>query len=292
MEIDYLNLCKDVLDNGFFKDDRTQTGTKSVFGRQLRFNINKSFPLLTTKKVFFKAICHELIWFIKGSTNIKYLVDNDVNIWNEWPFQKYRQSLDYQNETIKEFIQKIKSDNNFAKQWGELGPVYGFQWRNFNGQRCDQLKDVIEMIKTNPNSRRLIVTAWNPVQIKDMLLPPCHLLFQFYVTDNKYLSCQLYQRSADLFLGVPFNIASYSLLTYILAKLTNLEPLEFVHTIGDAHIYTNHIPQIKEQITRKPYQFPILKINANWKTINDVKFEDFEIIGYQHHKLIKGKVSV
>ena len=285
----YLDLCKTILEQGSFKGDRTGTGTISYFGYQMRFDLSEGFPLLTTKRVHLKSIIHELLWFISGDTNIKYLVDNDVRIWNDWPFEAYSKSNEYQGETIEEFALKIKESDEFAKKWGNLGPVYGKQWRNFNG--VDQLEDLINQIKTNPNSRRLIISAWNPSEIKDMALPPCHCFMQFYVNDGK-LSCQLYQRSADVFLGVPFNIASYALFTMMVAQVCNLECGTFVHTIGDAHIYSNHLEQIHKQLTRTPRKLPIMKINPNVKSIYDFKYDDFELQNYNPYKGIKGKVAV
>jgi len=297
----YLNLLKDVLENGVKKGDRTGTGTLSVFGRQARFDLSKGFPLLTTKKVFLKGIIHELLWFVKGDTNIRYLVQNDVKIWNEWPYQNYLEAngLDkkypkYSEEWKKhmdEFIEKIKTDETFAKKWGDLGPVYGRQWRNFNNQGVDQLGKVIETLKKNPNSRRMLVVAFNPLEVDKMALPPCHSLFQFYVADGK-LSCQLYQRSCDLFLGVPFNIASYALLTMMIAQVTGLKLGEFVHTYGDLHLYMNHLDQAKEQLTRTPRKLPEMKINPNVKNIEDLKFEDFELVGYDPHPSIKAPIAV
>lgn len=285
----YLDLCKTILEKGIKKEDRTGTGTISYFGYQMRFDLSEGFPLLTTKRVHLKSIIHELLWFISGDTNIKYLVDNDVRIWNDWPYAAYQKSSDYQNETIEEFALKIKESSEFAKKWGNLGPVYGKQWRNFGG--VDQLEDLINQIKTNPTSRRLIISAWNPAEIKDMALPPCHCFMQFYVNNNK-LSCQLYQRSADVFLGVPFNIASYALFTMMIAQVCNLELGDFVHTIGDAHIYLNHLEQINKQLTRTPRQLPTMKINPEIKSIYDFKFDDFELVGYDPYKGIKGKVAV
>jgi len=258
----YLELLKDILENGVDKTDRTGVGTRSVFGRQMRFDLNEGFPLITTKKVHLKSIIYELLWFIKGDTNVKYLQDNGVRIWNEW------------------------ADEN-----GNLGPVYGAQWRNFNGSGIDQLAEVIERIKTNPNDRRLIVTAWNPCQIKDMKLPPCHMMFQFYVANGK-LSCMLYQRSCDMFLGVPFNIASYALLTMMVAKVCGLGLGDFVHTLGDAHIYHNHFEQVYEQLGRTPLKLPTMKIVRDVKDINDFRFEDFALVDYQCHDAIKAKVAV
>lgn len=289
----YLELCSKILNEGTFKGDRTNTGTYSLFGAQMRFDLNEGFPLLTTKRVHLKSIIHELLWFIKGDTNIKYLVDNDVRIWNEWPYEIFKKSSEYNGETLEEFVEKIKLDDEFAKKHGDLGPVYGKQWRNFgNGENAvDQLGDVIKQIKENPNSRRLIVCAWNPLEIDKMALPPCHSLFQFYVTDSK-LSCMLYQRSADLFLGVPFNIASYALLTMMVAKVCNLELGEFVHTLGDVHIYSNHIEQINKQLTRTPRSLPKMNILNDRKNIEDFVFEDFELVDYNPYKGIKGKVAV
>jgi len=254
-----------VLNVGATKTDRTGTGTTSVFGYQMRFNLEEGFPLLTTKKLHTKSIIHELLWFLQGSTNIKYLKDNGVSIWDEW------------------------ADEN-----GNLGPVYGYQWRNWptpNGGHIDQITQVIEMIKKNPDSRRLIVSAWNVADINQMKLPPCHAFFQFYVADGK-LSCQLYQRSADIFLGVPFNIASYALLLLMVAQVCNLKPGEFVHTLGDAHLYSNHIEQAKLQLTRDFRPLPKLKINPNVKSIFDFKFEDFELTDYNPHPHIKAAVAV
>lgn len=261
----YHDLCTHILENGVVKEDRTGTGTTSVFGYQMRFNLQDGFPLITTKKLHTRSIIHELLWFITGDTNVKYLQDNGVRIWNEW-----------------------------ADEDGNLGPVYGAQWRSFpkpDGTTVDQLAQVIEQIKTNPDSRRLIVSAWNPGQLEDMALPPCHLMFQFYVADGK-LSCQLYQRSADTFLGVPFNIASYALLTHMVAHVTGLEVGDFVHTLGDAHIYHNHLEQVKLQLTRETRPLPTLNILRDVSSIEDFRFEDFEIVGYYPHPHIKGEVSV
>lgn len=284
----YLNFLNHILENGQRKDDRTNTGIISTFGYQMRFNLEEGFPLLTTKKVHFKSVVHELLWFIKGDTNIKYLVDNDVRIWNEWPYRNFTQTEDFNGETQDEFVKRIKEDSNFAKKHGNLGPVYGKQWRDFNG--FDQLKTIIEEIKSNPSSRRLIVNSWNPPQIKDMALPPCHMMFQFYVSDNK-LSLQMYQRSADAFLGVPFNIASYALLLALVAKVTNLEPFELVHTIGDAHIYLNHLDQVNTQLIREPRKLPKL-ILADKENIEDFAYEDIALTEYNPHPTIKGKVAV
>ncbi len=285
----YLELCQHVLDHGTFKMDRTKTGTYSVFGYQMRYNLEDGFPLLTTKKVHLKSIIHELLWFIKGDTNIKYLVDHDVRIWNEWPYEAFKRSSDYQGESMDDYIQKIKTDAEFAKNHGDLGPVYGAQWRNFNG--VDQLQFILDEIKNNPNSRRMILSAWNPAEIKHMALPPCHTLIQFYVADGK-LSLQLYQRSADIFLGVPFNIASYALLLMMVAQVTNLKPGEFVHTLGDAHIYQNHLDQVKLQLTRTPRKRPIMVLNPNVKSLFDFTFEDFELKEYDPYPAIKGQVAI
>lgn len=286
----YLDLMEYVLKNGDYKSDRTNTGTYSVFGYQMRYDLNDGFPLVTTKKTFLKAIIHELLWFIKGDTNIKYLVDNNIRIWNEWPYEAFKKSLDYNNETMEEFVQMIKDDNEFAIKYGDLGPVYGKQWRDFGG--IDQLEQLINDLKYNKNSRRLIISAWNPPLIKDMALPPCHCFMQFYVSDDNRLSCQLYQRSADIFLGVPFNIASYSLFTMMLAQVCDLQLGDFIHTLGDAHIYSNHIEQVKTQLQRDPYPLPKMKINPNIKSIYDFKYDDFELVDYQSHPLIKGDVAV
>lgn len=287
----YLDLCRYVLDKGTLKEDRTGTGTISTFGYQLRFDLSEGFPLLTTKKVYYKAVLGELLWFISGSTNIRPLVLQNIRIWNEWPYESYKKSEDYRGETIDEFVEKIKSDEAFALRHGELGPVYGKQWRDFFG--IDQLLEVEKSIKENPFSRRHIICAWNPAQISEMALPPCHAFVQFYVSgDGKKLSCQLYQRSADLFLGVPFNIASYATLLMMMSEVCSLEPGEFVHTFGDVHIYTNHIDQIRTQLERKPRPLPRLTIKRKVNSILDFKYEDFEVVGYDPYPKIEGKVSV
>lgn len=290
----YLELCRNVMKNGSFKDDRTKVGTISYFGYQCRYDLSLGFPLLTTKKIHFKSVLYELLWFIKGDTNIKYLVDHDVRIWNEWPYQKYQQSKEYQGETMDEFIFRIKNDDDFSRVHGQLGPVYGKQWRSFGATGeagFDQLSWLISEIKNNPSSRRLILNAWNVNAIEEMLLPPCHLLAQFYVVNNK-LSCQLYQRSADVFLGVPFNIASYALLTMMIAKVCNLEVGEFIHSIGDCHIYKDHLPSVEKQLGRRPRTLPKLVIKRVPDTIFDFDFNDFELIDYNPHSGLKGKVAV
>lgn len=285
----YLQMCRDILDKGELKSDRTGTGTYSLFGYQSRYNLEEGFPLITTKKVFLKGIIHELLWFIKGDTNIKYLVDHDVKIWNEWPYEMYKKSADYQNETLQEFVDKIKNNSEFARKHGNLGPVYGKQWRDFSG--VDQLDKVIDQIKNNPNSRRIIISAWNPSEVDEMALPPCHAFMQFYVSNGK-LSLQLYQRSADVFLGVPFNIASYSLLLMMVAQVTNLQPYEFIHTTGDTHIYLNHLDQINLQLSRDVKKLPKMVLNPNIKSIYDFKYDDFKLVDYVSHPSIKGVVAV
>ena len=261
----YLDLLREIRDNGVTKTDRTGVGTKSIFGHQMRFNLQDGFPLLTTKKVFLKGIIYELLWFLKGDTNIKFLTDNNVHIWDEW------------------------ADEN-----GDLGYVYGKQWRSWeatDGRVIDQISQVVDLIKNHPDSRRILVTAWNPAEIDKMALPPCHCLFQFYVADGK-LSCQLYQRSADTFLGVPFNIASYALLTMMLAQVCGLEPGEFIHTTGDTHIYLNHLDQVNEQLSREPRPLPKMIINPDVKSIFDFKYEDFKLEGYDPYPTIKAPVAV
>jgi thymidylate synthase len=285
----YHDLCRHVMSYGTEKMDRTKTGTKSVFGYQMRFDLKEGFPLLTTKKVYLKAIIHELLWFISGDTNIKYLVDNDVKIWNEWPYEAFKKHQDYQGETMDEFVAKIKADASFASVHGNLGPVYGAQWRNFAG--VDQLKEVIQQIKNQPNSRRIILSAWNPKELSEMALPPCHTFMQFYVANGE-LSLQLYQRSGDIFLGIPFNIASYSLFLMMVAQVTNLKPGTFVHTIGDAHIYSNHFEQIELQLTRTPRSLPTMRINPDVKDIESFKYEDFALENYDPYPPIKGVVAV
>lgn len=261
----YIDLLKHVMQEGTFKSDRTGTGTRSVFGYQMRYDLSEGFPILTTKKLHLRSIVYELLWFLRGDTNIKYLNDNGVSIWNEW------------------------ADEN-----GDLGPIYGHQWRSWegaDGKTIDQIEQVVESLKNNPDSRRHIICAWNVGQIDEMALPPCHALFQFYVADGR-LSCQLYQRSADIFLGVPFNVASYALLTMMMAHVTGYKLGDFVHTLGDAHIYANHFEQVKLQLTRSPYDLPKMQLNPEVKNIFDFKFEDFELLDYQSHPHIKGMVAI
>lgn len=289
----YLDMCRYILEHGEDRPDRTGTGTHSVFGYQTRYDLREGFPLLTTKKMYLRPIAEELLWFIKGDTNIKYLVDRNVKIWNEWPYEDFKKSEDFNGETLEEFVEKIKNDDEFAKKHGNLGPVYGAQWRNFNNEGTDQLVKLIDSLKNNPFSRRHIISAWNPSQVDEMALPPCHTLMQFYVSsDQKYLSCQLYQRSADTFLGVPFNIASYALLTCMLAQVCGYEPKEFIHTIGDAHIYKDHFDVVKTQIEREPLPLPHLVLNKDIDNLFDFKIEDIKLEGYQSHGPLKGKVSV
>ena len=290
----YLDLLKKILDDGTLKNDRTGTGTKSIFGYQMRFNLNDGFPLLTTKKLHTKSIIHELLWFLKGDTNIEYLAKNGVRIWDDWPYAIYKKSPEFAGESIKEFSEKIATDSLFAKQFGNLGPVYGYQWRSWpapNGQSIDQISQLIDQLKKNPDSRRHIISAWNVPFINEMALPPCHCLFQFYVADNK-LSCMLYQRSADTFLGVPFNIASYALLTMMIAQVCGFELGDFVHTLGDTHLYTNHFEQAKLQLKRIPGELPQMKINPAIKSIFDFTFDDFELVNYNAQPHIKADVSV
>lgn len=290
----YLDLLQKIKNEGTDKGDRTGTGTRSLFGAQLRFDLKDGFPILTTKKVFLKGIIHELLWFLAGDTNIKYLVDNDVHIWDDWPYAEYKKKMAVNENfllTKNEFIEKIKSDQEFADKWGNLGPVYGYQWRNFNSQGIDQIQNVIDTLQKNPSSRRIMVVTYNPVQADSMMLPPCHALFQFYVSNNK-LSCQMYQRSADVFLGVPFNIASYALLTMMIAQVTNLELGDFVHTFGDVHIYKNHFEQVDLQLSRIPKKLPTMKINKDVKDIFSFKYEDFILEGYESYPGIKAPIAV
>lgn len=290
----YLDLLQKIKNEGTDKGDRTGTGTRSLFGAQLRFDLKAGFPILTTKKVFLKGIIHELLWFLAGETNIKYLVDNDVHIWDAWPYAEYKKKMGVDDSHLlsqEEFIQKIKSDQEFADKWGDLGPVYGYQWRNFNSQGIDQIQNVIDTLKKNPDSRRILVVTYNPVQADSMMLPPCHALFQFYVSDKK-LSCQMYQRSADVFLGVPFNIASYALLTMMIAQVTDLGLGDFVHTFGDVHIYKNHFEQVDLQLSRTPKKLPVMKINKEVKDIFSFKYEDFVLEGYESYPSIKAPIAV
>lgn len=315
VEEPYLQLIRDILEKGHEKSDRTGTGTKSLFGYQMRFNLVEGFPLLTTKKVPFGLIKSELLWFLRGDTNIRFLLEHNNHIWDEWAFKNWVQSDEYHGPDMtnfglraqeddnfnkvyqdekKKFYQKIVEDQEFANKFGNLGDVYGAQWRHWqtrNGETIDQIKDVIETIKNNPDSRRMIVTAWNPEDVPLSALPPCHTLFQFYVNDGK-LSCQLYQRSADVFLGVPFNIASYALLTHMIARETGLEVGEFVHTLGDAHIYLNHLDQVNEQLERSPYDAPKLWLNPEKKNIMDFEMKDIKVKNYRSHSAIKAPVAV
>ncbi len=306
----YLDLLGHVLEHGTHKEDRTGTGTRSVFGYQLRCDLSQGFPLLTTKKVYIKAVVHELLWFLSGSTNIAYLVRNDVKIWNEWAFQVYLEQnhLEHEHaryskewtERLAWFVEQVKKDDAFAQRWGELGPIYGKQWRRWetkDGTEIDQIRNVIELIRNDPTSRRMIVSGWNVGEIQELIKdhnhapPPCHTLFQFMVADGR-LSCQLYQRSADVFLGVPFNIASYALLTMMVAHVTGLEPGEFVHTFGDAHLYRNHLAQAREQLSREPRPLPRMRINPAVKDIDAFTFGDFTLEGYEPHPPIKAPISV
>ncbi len=301
----YLDLLEKLVTEAEAKTDRTGTGTYSLVGHQMRFDLSEGFPLVTTKKTFLRGIIHELLWLISGSTNIKYLVDNDVHIWDDWPFKSYlmnqgevvpEPNTKEWEEGIKAFCERIKTDEAFAKEYGELGPVYGYQWRHWQTKtgEIDQLVQAVQMIKETPNSRRIIVSAWNVTDIEAMTksgLPPCHLLFQFFVNNGK-LSCLMYQRSCDTFLGVPFNIASYSLLTMMMAQVCGLEPGEFVWTGGDVHLYQNHLEQAKEQLTREPYSLPTMCINPDKKNIDDFVFEDFTLENYQSHPGIKAPIAV
>lgn len=311
----YLELCKHILEYGVEKGDRTGTGTKSVFGYQMRFDLSKGFPLMTTKKTAFRLIVSELLWFLKGDTNVQTLIKANNHIWNEWAFEQWVNSDQYTgpdmtnfgvraskdpefklvvDEQMKIFCEHILSDDTFAKEFGDLGPVYGRQWRswpNKDGETIDQLAKLIEGLKKNPDSRRHIITAWNPAEVDEMALPPCHSFMQFYVANGK-LSCQLYQRSADVFLGVPFNIASYALLVHLIAKECKLEVGEFVHTLGDAHIYSNHMEQVETQLTRTPRSLPTLVLNEEKTSIFNFEIEDITIEGYDPHPKIKAPIAV
>lgn len=311
----YLQLIRDILAHGHAKADRTGTGTKSLFGYQMRFDLSQGFPLLTTKKVPFGLIKSELLWFLRGDTNIQYLLKHKNHIWDEWAFKNWVESDEYHGPDMtdfglraqadpafnvlyqaekKAFCERIVNDDAFAAKYGNLGDVYGAQWRHWQtrqGETIDQIQNVIETIKTNPDSRRLIVSAWNPEDVPNSALPPCHTLFQFYVNDNK-LSCQLYQRSGDVFLGVPFNIASYALLTHMIARQTGLEVGEFVHTLGDAHIYNNHFDQVQEQLQRQPFAAPTLWLNPDKTNIMDFDMEDIKVLDYQSGPAIKAPVAV
>ncbi|WP_404452795.1 thymidylate synthase [Virgibacillus necropolis] len=311
----YLDMCQHVLDNGNKKEDRTNTGTYSVFGHQIRFDLSQGFPLLTTKKVPFRLVASELLWFIKGDTNIRFLLENNNNIWNEWAFKNWVESTEYAGPDMTDFGNRCQTDDAFNKQYqeqmtifkesilqddafaakfGDLGSVYGKQWRNWRtsqNETIDQLKEVIDSIRNKPDSRRHIVSAWNPEDVPNMALPPCHTIFQFYVADGK-LSCQLYQRSADIFLGVPFNIASYALLTHLIAHECDLEVGEFIHTFGDAHIYANHIDQVNIQLGRDSKPFPKLVLNKGKTSIFDFDMNDFELKDYNPHPAIKAPIAV
>lgn len=311
----YLDFLQHILDNGQDKSDRTGVGTRSVFGYQMRFDLSEGFPLLTTKKVPFSLIKSKLLWFLKGDTNIRYLLENNNHIWDEWAFKRWVESNAYQGpdmtdfglradadpefkkiyqEVKQEFCQRVLEDDDFAKEFGELGNVYGKQWRHWEtreGDAIDQIANIIDQLKHNPDSRRIILSAWNPEDVPDMALPPCHTMSQFYVQDGK-LSCQLYQRSGDAFLGVPFNIASYALLTHLLAREAGLEVGDYVHTFGDAHIYNNHFDQVNEQLSRQPLDLPTLEIGGEGKSIFDLEKDDIKVKGYKAHDAIKAPVAV
>ena len=311
----YLELLEKIKQEGIEKSDRTGTGTKSIFGYQMRFDLSKGFPILTTKRVPFGLIKSELLWFIKGDTNIRYLLQHNNHIWDEWAFKRYVESADYTGEDMTDFgrrslqdpvfkevyekeletfCQRILNEDDFAAKYGELGNIYGSQWRHWKttqGETIDQLAQVINMLKTSPDSRRLLVSAWNPEDVPSMALPPCHTMFQFYVADGK-LSCQLYQRSADVFLGVPFNIASYALLTHLIANEVGLEVGEFVHTLGDAHLYLNHLEQVDLQLSRETYELPQLVLKHPEKSLYDLEVVDVVLEGYECHPTIKAPIAV
>lgn len=310
----YLELCRHILENGTVKEDRTGTGTISVFGYQMRFDLQKGFPLMTTKKTAFRLIATELLWFLKGDTNLRTLIKERNPIWDEWGFERWVTSEEYTGPDMTDFgrrsvkdeqfaevyaqemasyKRRVVEDDQFAEKYGNLGPIYGKQWRSWStgDGSIDQIKLLIDGLKNNPDSRRHIVSAWNPSEVADMALPPCHTMFQFYVAEGK-LSCQLYQRSADVFLGVPFNIASYALLVHLIAEECGLEVGEFVHTLGDAHLYLNHMDQVKEQLSREPRALPTLKLNRDGKSIFELTYEDLEIEGYDPHPKIKAPIAV
>ncbi len=303
----YLDLLQHVRDHGEDKGDRTGTGTRSVFGMQARYDLSEGFPAVTTKKLYFRSIVHELLWFMKGTGNIEYLAQNNVHIWDEWPFKAYLEknnlpvpevNSEEWREQMKEFIDRVATDHTFAEKWGDLGPVYGVQWRKWpdgKGGHIDQIAQAIDTVKNNPNSRRNIVTAWNPAETESIAtaggLPPCHSLFQLNVRGDK-LDLHLYQRSADMFLGVPFNISSYALLLSMIAQVTGKQSGDFVHTLADAHIYSNHLEQVDEQLSREPLPLPRLELNPDIKNIDDFKFEDIELVDYQSHPPIKAPIAV
>lgn len=302
----YLDLLEDIIANGSRKDDRTGTGTLAVFGRQMRFDLADGFPAMTTKRLYMKSVIHELLWFLSGSTNIKYLVDHGVPIWNEWPFRSWLMqtgqvvpAVNSEEWTAKlaDFVERVKADDGFAAQYGELGPVYGKQWRRWqthDGREIDQVAEAVRLLRTNPDSRRIIVNAWNVADIEDMAvsgLPPCHTMFQFQVLDGR-LNCQLYQRSADVFLGVPFNIASYALLTMMMAQVTGFAPGEFILTIGDAHLYMNHLDQVEEQRSREPSALPTMQINPDVTEIDGFAYGDFTLLDYAPWPAIRAPIAV